>query len=340
MVTFGLEIPSGALADRVSRRHLLAAAGLLRAVGFAFWLVWPSFAGFAVGFILWAANTALTSGAWEALVYDELAAVGATDRYARIVGRAEVASAVGMLGGTAAAAPLIALGGYPAAGWVSVAVCCVGAALPLALPARSPVDSADGDGFAGYLRTLRAGVAEAARNRVVRRVVLATAVLSAFTAVDEYLPLLTSGMNLPAAVVPLLLLAPAVALAIGAELAGRAGRLSPRRATALALFGVVVFTAGVLSGRPVGFVAIAIGYGAVWCVSLIASTRVQDTITGPRATVTSVSGFGTEVATLALYTWVGAGSGLVALPVLIAAMAVPIVLLAVVLPAWLPSGRD
>lgn len=56
--------------------------------------------GFAAGFVLWGAGSALASGTWEALVYDELVAVGATSEYARLVGRAEVAGAGGVIAGT------------------------------------------------------------------------------------------------------------------------------------------------------------------------------------------------------------------------------------------------
>jgi len=338
-VTFALEIPSGALADRMSRRQLIAAAALLRAVGFALWLSWPSFVGFALGFLLWGANSALVSGAWEALVYDELAALGASGRYARTIGRAEVAGATGVLAGTALAAPLIAVGGYPAAGWASVALCGAGAALALTLPDRPAAASADGAGLAGYLRTLRAGVSEAARRRVVRRALLAAALLAAFTAVEEYLPLLTEGMDLAPAVVPLLLLVPALATAVGAELAGRAERIAPRQAAALVAAAAAVFAAGVLWHHPAGFVGIALGYGGVWCVSLVAGARLQDTIAGPRATVTSVAGFGTETTSLAFFALVGAGSGVVALPMLVAAMTLPVLLVAAVLPRWLPPAE-
>jgi MFS family permease len=331
---FVLEVPSGALADRVSRRHLLAASALLRAAGFALWLVWPSFTGFAIGFLLWGVSGAFTSGTWEALVYDELAAVGASDRYVTVIGRAELVQVLGVLGGTAAAAPLVALGGFQAAGWVSVAICVLAAALPLTLPARHIVLSADGTGFRGYVRTLRAGLAEAATHPAVRRLLLAAALLGGFDAVDEYLPLLTREFGASPAAAPLLLLAPYAALAAGAAVADRAATLSPRGTALLTAAGAVTFAAGVLAGHPAGFVAIAAGYGTLTCLSLVAGARLQDAITGPRATVTSVSGFGAETTALALFAVVGAGSARADLPILLAATTVPILLLAAVLPRW------
>src|SRR3954469_2991987 len=48
-----LEVPCGVLADRVSRRWLLAAAQLSRTLGFGVWLAFPGFWGFLAGFMLW-----------------------------------------------------------------------------------------------------------------------------------------------------------------------------------------------------------------------------------------------------------------------------------------------
>ena len=48
-----LEIPTGALADRLSRRWLLFAAQLVRGAGFALWVIFPGFWGFFAGLMMW-----------------------------------------------------------------------------------------------------------------------------------------------------------------------------------------------------------------------------------------------------------------------------------------------
>lgn len=80
------EVPSGAVADRFSRRGCLVAAGVLQAVGYLGWVLLPGFAGFAAGFVLWGLGGSLISGAQQALLYDGLAAAGAQDRYAQVSG--------------------------------------------------------------------------------------------------------------------------------------------------------------------------------------------------------------------------------------------------------------
>lgn len=338
LTTFGLEIPSGALADRVSRRHLLAVAALVRTAGFAVWLLWPTFAGFAAGFVLWGAGSALSSGTWEALIYDELVALGAAAEYPKLIGRAEAASAVGIIVATALAAPLVGLGGYEAAGWVSVAIGILASALPLTLPAtrRAAAVEEGEDAPDGYLATLRAGLVEAGRHGPVRRAIVIVAVLTGVTAIDEYLPLLTEGMDLPDAAVPLALLLPAVAVAIGAELSGRATDLSSRRTAALVAGGAVLVAGGALLAHPAGLAILGVGYATMTCCALVASARLQEVITGPRATVTSVSGFGTEVIALAVFAGAGAGSAHLVLPVVLAATMAPLLAFAAVVPRWLP----
>ncbi|GAA3385242.1 MFS transporter [Cryptosporangium minutisporangium] len=344
LTAFVLEVPSGALADRVPRRHLLVASQVLRAVGFASWVVWPTFAGFALGFVLWGAAGATWSGTWQAFVYDELAAHGVADRYVRVVGRAEALAAGGALVGTVLAAPLIALGGYALTGWASVAVCLVAAAIAsrLPLPPASDAEDADAEGEAdeGYLATLRAGVREALRDRAVGRIVLVVVVLSGVTAVEEYFGLLAVDFAVPPVVLPLLLLAPAVGYAVGAEVGGRLGGLSPRRLAGVVALGGVVFAAGALVPHPAGFVGIAVGFALLECAIVVAGARLQETLTGPRATVTSVSSVGEEVVAMLVFGVFGVASGVVPLSALVALAVVPVLAVALRVPRWIPSAAQ
>jgi MFS family permease len=344
---FVLEVPSGALADRMSRRKLLVVASLVRAVGYTLWMVTPSFTGFAIGFVLWGACGALQSGTWEALVYDELAAAGAAKRYGQVLGRTEVIGSLAVLGSTALAVPAVALGGgglggYRIAGWASVAVCLAAAAVAASLPETPRRRSADDTGgFGGYLRTLRGGTAEAARSPRVRRLLAVAALLPGFTALDEYVPLLAGDTGVAAPLVPVLLAAPFAGMAAGSEAAGRWGRVGPRRLAGLTAAGAVLLAAGALSGRPLGFLPIGLTYGLVWYGWIIVGTRLQHTMTGAaRATVTSVAGLGEEVVALAVFAGYGLASASVPLKVVIGATAVPMLLLAAAMRRWVPPAGD
>ena len=104
------EVPTGALADRFSRRGSLAAAGILQAAGYALWISLPGFAGFAAGFVLWGIGGAVVSGALEALLYDGLAAFGEQDQFARVLGRVTGAGLIAQVPAAGAATVLYSLG--------------------------------------------------------------------------------------------------------------------------------------------------------------------------------------------------------------------------------------
>ncbi|HXK50591.1 MAG TPA: hypothetical protein PKW56_08990 [Clostridiales bacterium] len=83
-----LEVPSGALADRWSRRKMLAAAPFIKAACFVIWY----FSGsdiylYGLGFLFWSAGSSMVSGTSEALLYDELKTFGRTEEYEQVFSR-------------------------------------------------------------------------------------------------------------------------------------------------------------------------------------------------------------------------------------------------------------
>ncbi len=348
---FLLEVPSGAWADVFSRRKLLVLGALIGGLGYASWIVAPSYAGFAAGFVLWGISSALISGTFEAFVYDELAAREATDRYAGLIGRAKSAALVMNLAATALAAPLYELGGYPLLGAVSVCSCLAQAAVALSLPEAARVATADeteevepgaGGGPLGrYAAMLRSGLTEVASSRTVRKAVALVALLGGFLAFDEYFPLLARDIGASTTLVPLLIAGTVAAQAIGGALAGPAYRL---RGSLLAV-GLAVSAGllawGALSGTAQGFVPIAVGYGVMQLVIIVAEARLQDAITGPaRATVTSVSGLFAEVFAVLVYVGFALGAMWLTLPALVAALTVPLFLTALITPSALPPASQ
>src|SRR5271170_3723768 len=71
VTNFVLQVPSGVIADRWSRRQILAWSQLVRGLGFVAWLLYPHFWGIFAGLQLWGIKSAFTSGTFEALLYDE-----------------------------------------------------------------------------------------------------------------------------------------------------------------------------------------------------------------------------------------------------------------------------
>lgn len=337
VAAFVLEVPSGALADRIDRRTtlLLSAGGQVAA--FSCWMIWPSYPGFALGFILWGASGALMSGAFEALVYDELAAMSATEAYAGLIGWVASVRIAAVMVGMASAGPLYDVGGYLLVGWISVGIATLHGILTLLLPKAPKAITESGDAGtdpAGYLSLLRSGLVEAATHPPVRRAVLYASAFGVL-AIDEYFPLLARDTGVSMATVPWLVALTMVGPMIGTALAGRSAALSRRTLNAMVVVAVILLAAGALSGTVGGFVALSAGYGLAWNVATVADARVQHVIEGPaRATVTSLVGLTAEVWALASFAVIGVGSAWWSLTSLVAVLCLP--LLSVVL---ISAGR-
>ncbi len=104
-----LEVPSGVLADRYSRRFLLFVSQWFAVAGFACWALFPGFWGFLLGFVLWGIKSALPSGTFE-LVYDELKRFGREAEFVKVNGRSLAFSTTGVIISSFAASALVGYG--------------------------------------------------------------------------------------------------------------------------------------------------------------------------------------------------------------------------------------
>lgn len=170
------EVPSGALADRFSRRAMLVLSGLLQAAGYALWVTIPTYPGFAAGFVVWGLGGACVSGALEALLYDGMACMGAEADYPRLYGRVTAMTLVAQLPAAVGATVLFTTGGYTVAGWASVATCLAAAGLAARLPDLRPSSarSADAgrrgtDGDVDEIETRETRVGETRANEIETR---------------------------------------------------------------------------------------------------------------------------------------------------------------------------
>ena len=317
-----LEVPSGAWADTVPRRRLLVLGAALYTGCFALWTAVPTYAAFAGGFVLWGLSGSLVSGTYEAYVYDHLHARAATSSYRRVIAAGETSALVLNLVATAAAAPIVAVWGLVGAGWASVLVCVGATALALTLPPDAPRSHAradEDDAGLGYVAMLRAGLAESLHPRVARAVLLA-ALVPAFLAFDEYFGLLAVDVGASLAWVPLLVALTVAAQALGAALAPR---LPMHRLGPVLVGAGLLVAAGAAAARPLGFVAVAVGYGALQAAIVVAETDLQHRIEGrARATVTSVSGLLSELGAIGLYAFVALGSAAASTATLIAILSI------------------
>jgi hypothetical protein len=210
-------------------------------------------------------------------------------------------------------------------GIASVAVVTLSGLLVLRLPSASfctpeTVTESSDDSYAA---TLREGLRASVRNRRTVWAVLIAALVPGFTALDEYLPLLSRDKGAPTSVVPLLYALTALAMAAGSGLAGRFPTLARRRLAALLGLAGALITAGALTRSLLGMVAVSAAFGLLQFAMVLTETRLQEAITGrARTTVLSISGFLSEVFAVALYGMFALDAPL---PALFALSAVPLV---------------
>lgn len=92
-----LEIPTGLLGDRFSRKYMIALGGFLKAAAYFIWIFAEGFWTFAVGFILWGISGAFRSGAEEALLFDSLKLSGEEECFDRVLGKGRFFSGAGTI---------------------------------------------------------------------------------------------------------------------------------------------------------------------------------------------------------------------------------------------------
>ncbi|WP_329790504.1 MFS transporter [Lentzea sp. DG1S-22] len=286
------EVPSGAVADRFSRRSSLVASGVLQALGYAAWVVFPSFWGFAAGFVLWGLGGTLQSGAFEALLYDGLAANGDEEQYGRLNARVGTIELIAQVPVAVVATALFSLGGYRLAGWISVAMCLASSVIALRFP--EPERGSEDDDEPGYFATLMTGLRASVP---IKRAVIAVALVYAIDAFEEYFTLLAQDWHVPTVWVPMATIGVPLTGAAGAHLAGRL----PFRGWVLFASGVLLVVAAWLA-VPFAIILLGLFYGLYRFVLVHVETELQHRIaTDARATVTSVAAIGSEFVAFAVY---------------------------------------
>ena len=308
VVAIVLEVPSGALADRVDRRMVVALALGLRAIGVVVWLVWLDLPGLFVGAFLWAMHDALASGAWQALVHDELEAVDAAHRYGNVMARLGQLSHLGIAVGAGLACVALRWGsGLAALGWITVALNLAASGLVATLPdCRGSAPAVPGEGE-GWWLTLRSGIAEATRTPVIGRLVLLVGLLEGLFIIDEYVPLLTRARGGSDDAAPVIVVVVWIGLLLGGEVSARWERPNPRWLGSSLVASMIVTGLAFVDESVWTLGLVAVGYAALQVASVNADARLQERTAGAtRATVTSVAAFGGSSVSMVMFVVIAA----------------------------------
>jgi MFS family permease len=157
VLSFLMEVPTGAVADRFGRRVSVALGGFLLAAATLLYGSVPHVAVFVAAEALFAVALTLISGADEALAYDSLLACGRAAEASRVMSRLEAAKLAGMFAGALVGAGVASRFGVR---WPmllqAIPMALSGAvALTLVEPPRGREDAAE---RAGFRRLLSGGL--------------------------------------------------------------------------------------------------------------------------------------------------------------------------------------
>ena len=185
--TFLLELPSGALADKLSRKRVMLIGIATKILGFTIWLTVPNYWGFLLGFVCWGVKSAFILGAQDALVFEELRRIGHEEGYAKITGRMKALNSLGLvLSGLGAS--LLARHGYSPILVLSIASMVVSAIALWSVPETHEKIEAEGE-ITTYLQYVKLGARLIFRQPHILYLVLFMTVIFSLGVVDEYFSL-------------------------------------------------------------------------------------------------------------------------------------------------------
>lgn len=296
---FLLEIPSGVWADKYSRKNILFVGQLIRSLGYASWLLFPNFWGFLVGFVLWGIKSALTSGTFQALIYDELKLLNEEKQFTKILGRTKTLSFTAILVASALASPAILLG-YPFVLIISSVAVLIAGIMVVTVPKAQNVESTHEK---EYFSLLKEGLAGAFKNAVVFRLLIFLSLAFALGgALDEYWTIFANEAGLPKYGLGLFLGLMSGFQGIASFIAHRFEKCTNRFFYLLFLLnGVLLFLAAYLFSVPALLLLIMFSFFFT-IIHVVFEGRLQHSIASTtRATISSVSGFLVEIGVLVVY---------------------------------------
>lgn len=302
--SFLLEIPSGVVADKYSRKHVLVFAQLVRILGYAVWLLFPSFFGFVLGFILWGIKSAFTSGTYDALVYDELKEMQAEKEYTKYIGKINGVSYLGLLV-SALGASIAIHWGYSFVLIISLLSLFISALAISSVPKARAVETTHEK---EYFKLLKEGLTFALRSPfLLSLIVFISLVQGLGGALDEYWPVFASSTGLQQSFVAIFIAVYGGTQFIASNIAYRFTGFSDRTLSFLVILQGALLLVASLIFKPLAVLCLLVFTFIFKTVDTVLQGKLQDKLPSHiRATISSVNGFFVEVSAVVVYIGFGA----------------------------------
>lgn len=292
VLTAGLEVPTGAIADRWGRKASIAIGAFVYAMAMFLILADALSPAFLLGYACWNSSLAFVSGADSALLYDSLRADGRAAEAAKQSGRyaaiGQAAQGVASLLGAAIATIDITL---------CFTLCGIGAlaASALALTMKEPPHTdEEGEARLGYWKNLRTAISVAARRPIVRALLLLGAMILVVPLVVYYALLqpYALGVGVPLASLGVIVVGVQLTNVVASWLAHRTqGRfaLTDVVTAGIAVLLVACAALALVPSIPTVALMLAVALVPALCGPLL-TTRLNDLIpSAQRATILSLS---------------------------------------------------
>lgn len=322
-----LEVPSGVLADKYSRKKILFWAEMLQIVGYLFWLFLPNFWGFLIGFVFWGAKVALATGTFEALVYDELKSYRQHEQYTKIIGRAKGFDFLGTVLASLLASAAI-LRGYSFVLILSLFSLAISAIAIIFLPKVKQILPTKRRGYAALLKE---GVRLAVTQKGVLALLIFLSLMFTFWYVlEEFLPIFGEQVGLPKYILGPFIAALFGAQALGSFLAHHFQDHSQKRLYFLFGLNGLILTFAALWFKPIAVLFLFLFACLYKAVEVIIEGALQQRIpTQTRATIFSVRSFLTEMGAIVFALIFGAIAQTLSYPIAFLATGVAVSLLGI-----------
>jgi MFS family permease len=174
IVQLATEIPSGAIADKYSRKYVLLVSRLLNGIPWIIWILYPTFWGYLTGYIFFGLSMSFDSGCAEAFVYDELSKYKKRELFERVLGRGGALTSVGIFIASITASFLVKLGfDYNSLMVMSLATTVISAfAMFTIKPAKKQKDIEEVEDILTYVEILKKGIKYAFGHKFVLKFIL------------------------------------------------------------------------------------------------------------------------------------------------------------------------
>ncbi|KKU45333.1 MAG: major facilitator superfamily [Microgenomates group bacterium GW2011_GWC2_46_7] len=192
---FLLEIPTGAVADKIGRKHSLILGSATIALATIVYGCFPSFSIFLLAEFLFALGYALNSGADQALLYDTLKSQGREGESKKILGRSDALMLAGMMVAAPIGSILASRLGLNAPQYLTAIPMLIASAIAWSIPEPKYHSQSESK---KYFDIIKYGFATIRHNPVIRTLALDSVVVAsaAYFVVWFYQPMM-SNLGIP-----------------------------------------------------------------------------------------------------------------------------------------------